>query len=214
MLQYQAVVPMNSVELIFLLIFLSVVQGQEFQFSQVKLKGACPRITYATDVDLSRIIGWYYRVFSNLNNSLCYKNEGQTMYAAQYNVTHITVNMCCRSAADTTVAVCGADIGSGYVIATTTPGQFIYEYLDNMYPAFVLDTDYESYTIIYGCKPGSRSNQRDEVLYIYSRDYMMSNIYQDRVRSVLEKNNIQWFEARPVKQGPTIPYNLFAKECH
>lgn len=206
---------MNLIKTIFSVIFLSVAQGLELQFSQVKLKGACPRISYATNVDMSRVIGWYYRVFSNFNNPLCYKNEGQTMYTAQYNATYTTVNICCRSASDPDVAICGTDIGSGYAVAIAeNPGEFRYEYVDDVYPAYVLDTDYENYFVTYKCKPGSQSNQRDEELHIYSRDYTLDKTYEDRVRNVLQRNDIEWSVARPIKQGPMTPYTLFAKNCY
>lgn len=43
------------------------------------------------------------------------------------------------------------------------------------YSIFVLDTDYENFTVVYGCYPESRRHhERDELILIHSRHYRLS----------------------------------------
>lgn len=106
--------------------------------------------------------------------------------------------------ADPTVTTCGSDVGSGVISAVGGPGVFTYTVGSDVYPNFILDTDYVNFTIVYGCKPGSQ--RRDETIYIYSRSYTLSESSQARVRRVLAANNIRWSDVRPVVQGPNMPY--------
>lgn len=198
--------------LLSLIIFGVAVHGENFLFDEIQLNGSCPKISYITNLDIPRILGWYYRAYSNLDNPLCFNNEGQTMYAAQYDETRINVEICCRSAAQPTIAICGANVGSGVVAATQNPGEFTYQFEENIYPDYILDTDYDNFTIVYGCKPGSR-NLRDEVIFVLSRDYTLNPTLQARVRAVLERNGVQWSKVKPVKQGRSTPYTPFAKQC-
>lgn len=205
---------MYSHKLVFLLLILGsvVAYGAQFQYAEVQLEGSCPRIRYITNLDLPRIIGWYYRVFSNLDNPLCLNNDAQTMFAATIDATGINVAFCCRSAADPTVTTCGEDIGSGRVTALSSPGEFTYQTKDNIYPQYILDTDYDNFTIVYGCKPGSGTDQRDETIFVYSRSYSLSVALKARVLLALERNGIQWSKARPVRQGSSMPYLPRPKE--
>lgn len=190
-----------------LLIILSVIVAcqAQFDYGSIQLNGTCPKIEYVKNLDLPRIIGWYYRVFSNLHNTLCYQDNAQTMFAASKTATAIDVAFCCQSATNRSVSVCGEDVGSGVVAALPTIGEFTYQVKDNIYPNFILDTDYDHYTIVYGCKPGA-NNKRDEVIFIYSRTYTLAPVYRRRVASVLAKNGIKFSDAKPVKQGDNYPY--------
>lgn len=181
------------------------------EFDQKKLNGTCPKIKYITNLDLSRIVGWHYRPLSNLNNPLCYKNQAQTMLAAQWDDTGIVVNMCCRSAANTSLPICGSNVGSGLATAIS-PGEFTYTFGNNVYPSYVLDTDYVNFMIVYGCKPGTPAYKRDEYVFVYSRSYTLSNAVQDRVRKSIEANNIQWSDVKAVDQGPALPYLPLPKQ--
>lgn len=89
----------------------------------------------------------------------------------------------------------------------------MYQFANSSYPIYILDTDYDNFTIAYGCKPGSTINTRDEVLYVETRDYSLSSTLETRVRAVLKRNGVDWRNARRVVQGPTTPYTPFAKQC-
>lgn len=66
--------------------------------------------------------------------------------------------------------------------------------------------DYKSFNIVYGCKPGPEGHGRDEIILITSRSYQLNDTLVNRVRNVLRKNEINWSKAKPVKQGPQMPY--------
>ncbi len=176
------------------------------EFNEINLKGSCcPTIKYISNLNMARIVGWWYRAFSTANNpSLCYNNEGQTMYAAPLNERTLGIDICCRSAAINDIAFCGSIIGSGTVTATNNSGEFIYAFDDKSYTIYVLDTDYDNFAIVYGCNAGRR--MCDELIYILSRDYKLSGSAEARVRRVLQENGIEFSKARPVKQGPSTPY--------
>lgn len=178
----------------------------KFKYTEVQLKGSCPKIKYISNYNMARNVGWWYLAFSTINSPLCLNNEGQTMYATQYDDKIIHVEMCCRSAAAPETAYCGRKVGSGTVQAISNPGNFTYESDDKVYPVYVLDMDYESFNIVYGCKPGPNDEGRDEMLFVTSRSYQLNNTLVNRVRNVLRRNEINWTKAKPVKQGPTIPY--------
>lgn len=206
--------PSSKTFVALLILSVSSANGEEFQFAEVQLKGACPKIRYITNLNLPRILGWYYRAFSNTNNSLCYNNEGQTMYLAQYDATRLNAVVCCRSVTEPNIPICGSSIGSGFVThQTSSPGAFTYQFGNNIYPIYVLDTDYGNFTIIYGCKSGSKNYTLDEVILVVSRDYGLSPILWARARTALRANRIQWTKAKPVQQGSSIPYTPFAKQC-
>lgn len=160
---------------------------------------------------MPRIVGWWYRAFSSDNNPLCLNNEGQTTYTAQYDDKTFHVQVCCRSAATPDIAVCGRDIGTAILSATSTPGEFTYELYNNVYPLFLLDTDYDNYAIVYGCKPGLEG--RDELIFVFSRRYQLNDTLVKRVRDVIQRNGIDWSKAKPVRQGPSIPYTPGSKPC-
>lgn len=196
----------SSKSVLLLIVFGSAVSVQ-FQWASLQLEGACPNVTYITNLDLPKVTGWYYRVRTNYNYNACYNNDAQTMFAAMYDTTAIDVAFCCRSAADPTVPVCGAEVGSGRVTGLPQPGEFTYQFLDEVYPNFVLDTDYDNFTIVYGCRPDANdATQRDEVTFVYSRTYALTSDLNSHVDDVLRQNNINPRSARHVSQGPTMPY--------
>lgn len=203
-------------QLIFLLIILiaTTAHGVDFNYTEVELRGSCPKIKYINNLDMPRIIGWWYRAFSTLNNPLCFDNEGQTMYAAQFDDKKLSVDICCRSASNNDLPVCGSKIGSGTVTAMNNPGEFHYEFDVQSFMIYVLDTDYDNFAIIYGCNPGrGRRLWRDDLIFILSRDYKISDALQTRVRNVLQQNDIQFSKARLVKQGPATPYTPNSRNC-
>lgn len=191
-------------------------QAQEFQYAEVDLKGHCPKISYITNFNMDRIVGWYYIPFTTLNSPLCFNNEGRSIYAAQFNENTINLEMCCRSAAKPEFAVCGSKVGSGTATVTSTPGQIdiIYEFDNNAYPVFILDTDYENYSIVYGCKTGSgRRSRRDELIIVFSRNYQLNENFEKLVLRVLEKNGADWSKVKRSKQGPSTPYTPGPRPC-
>lgn len=207
---------MHSIKTVSLLLILGAVvaYGARNQFDEIQLEGQCPRIRFVNNLDIPRVIGWYYRAFSNYNNPLCFNNDAQTMFAAQFDATSINVDFCCRSAADRTVTTCGENLGSGRINALPIPGQFTYESKGEVYPNFVLDTDYDNFTIVYGCRPGSDGNSRDELIFIYSRSYTLSRTLQARVLHVLQRNGIQSAKVKFVRQGCSLPYLPLPKRCN
>ncbi len=204
----------NQSVFLFLIVSAVVTHGAEFQYDEIQLAGSCPKVRFITNFEMPRIIGWYYRAFSNLNNTLCFNNDAQTMFAAAIDATTINVDFCCRSAANPTITICGDDIGSGRIAGLARAGEFTYETKGNIYPNFILDTNYDDFTIVYGCKPRSGSNQRDEKIFVYTRGYTLTATLLPRVRRVLERNGIQWSAVRPVRQGATLPYLPLPKQCN
>lgn len=197
----------------FSFIILGVANAQEHKYTEVQLKGSCPKITYITNPDLNRSVGWWYRVYSNFNNSLCLNNEGQTKYVAQYDETTLNGQICCRSAANPKVPFCGKKIGSGtFSSVLENPGAFTYTFDGNTSTVYALETDYVNFIIIYGCKSGSGSD-RDEMIFVYSRNYSLNDALQTRVRTIIRKNKIDWSKAKPVKHGPFTPYTPGPRPC-
>lgn len=188
--------------------------GQNLQYAQVQLPGPCPKISYITNLETAGISGWYYRPYTNFNYQLCFNNEGQTMFVSQYDNTTLTINTCCRSAADPKVSYCGAAVGSG-TASTNVPrqGEFIYKYLNNTYSVYVLDTDYKNINVAYGCKPASQPYLRDEIIFVLSREYNLNESLTARAREVLGRNGIQWSKLKTSKQGASIPYPPLPQKC-
>lgn len=200
-----------------LLIILSAAtaHGQDFEYTAVDLKGSCPKISYINNFNLPRIVGWWYRVFTTSDIPECFNNEGQTMYASQFNDKIINVAFCCRSAANTDIVACGSNIGSGTCTVTSNPGEFTYEFDNKVYTIYVLDTDYKNFMLIYGCKAGfGRRSRRDEVIYVYSRDYQLNDNLENRVRNVLQRNGIEFSKTKPVKHGRSTPYTPGPRPCN
>lgn len=134
------------------------------------------------------------------------------IYAYPVNSTATGVVCCCRSAADPELVTCSPEVGTGFLKPGSDPGSFLYEFDGNIYPTFVLDTDYENFGFMYGCIPGP-FNTRDELIFIYTRDYHLSSTLETRVRAVAKRNNIAWSNALPIKQGPSVPYTPGPKNC-
>lgn len=200
-----------------LLIFsVTVAYGDEFTYTEIDLKGSCPKIKYINSFSLNRIVGWYYQAFSSIDNSLCYQNEGQTLYAAQLDERTINLQMCCRSATNRDVAFCGSKIGSGTATATNNTCEFLYQTGtdSNNLLVYVLDTNYDDLTVAYGCRPGSRrGSRRKELIFVLSRDYKLSKSFETRARNVLQRNGIEFSNAKPVTQGQSIPYTPNSRSC-
>lgn len=197
---------MKLIQLILLVIVATVaVYGEQFKYSEVQLKGSCPKIKYINNFNFPRICGWYYEAFASLTSPLCFNsNEGLTMYAVPFDDQTLSINFCCRSAADPKSATCGSKVASGTVKATSTPGELIYAFDNKVYNIYVLDTDYENFTIVYGCNPAGRG--RDELILIHSRDYQLTKSLEKRVRNVINLNGGNWSNAKPIKQGHSVPY--------
>lgn len=183
-----------------------------FEYGSYQLNGSCPKVSYITNLDLPPLLGWWYKPFSNFKSPLCFNNEGHTAYAYPTNTTEISVACCCRSAVDTELVTCSPQVGTGILNALSNPGMFSYEFDDNIYTVFVLDIDYENFGVIYGCKPGL-FNTRDELIFIFTRDYQLSSTLEPRVRGVFQRNNIDWSNALAIKQGPSVPYIPGPKNC-
>lgn len=181
-------------------------------YAEIHLKGLCPKINYIPDFNMSNILGWWYLVFSSKDNPQCLNNEGQTFYAALFDDKTINIEVCCRGAETPDVAVCGRNVGSGSVKLTCNPGELMFPFGNDVYPSYVLDSDYGNFTIVYGCKPGSQG--RDEMIFVFSRGYQLNDTLVNRVRDVLKRNGISWSKAKPVKQGRTTPYLPGSKPCN
>lgn len=201
---------MKSYKLVLLLVIVGTAasHGERFNYTEVELKGSCPKIKYINNFSFPRIVGWYYEAFASLTSLQCFNsNEGLTMYAAPYDDQTLSINFCCRSASAQSMATCGRSVASGTVTATSTPGALTYAFNNKVYTIYVLDTDYENFTVVYGCNPGSRKHQeRDELILIHSRHYQLSHTLERRVRNVIERNGGDWSNAKPIKQGCQIPY--------
>ncbi len=173
----------------------------EFQYSDIDLKGSCPKIKYITNFRMDRIVGWHYQAYSSIKNSLCFRNQGHTLYGARYDDKSLSVQLCCRSASNPRMTYCGSKVGSGFVTATNTTGKYLYqtgnEY--NNLPVFILDTNYDDYIICYGCRPAPcEDGKHTELIYILSRDYALSDTSRARVRNILELNGIKFSDVNPV----------------
>lgn len=202
----------NQLILLFVISYGAATLAQKLEFKELNLRGSCPKINYVSNLNMPRILGWWYRAFSTLDNKLCYKNEGQTMYAAQFDAKTLSVAICCRSAADNNIAACGDNIGSGTVTATDNSGEFIYKFADESINIYVLDTDYDNFAIVYGCTARGRRN-RDELIFVLSRQYKLSDELQARVEKALRDNGSDISRARPVVQGPRTPYTPNSSVC-
>lgn len=204
----------NQLKFIFIIVCsATAAHGADLQYTEVQLKGSCPKIKYVNNLDMPRILGWWYRAFSTLNNQLCYNNEGQTMYAAEFVEKQLSVAICCRSAANKYIARCGSKVGSGTVTATNNPGEFMYDFDVQSYKIYVLDVEYDDFAIIYGCNSGRGSHSRDDLIFILSRDYKLTDTVQTRVEHGLQRNGINFLKAKPVKQGPRTPYTPNSRRC-
>lgn len=197
----------NKFVILLIIVGAAVTHAERFNYTEIDLKGSCPKIKYINNFNFPRIVGWYFEAFASLSSPKCFnKNEGLTMYAAPYDDESLTINFCCRSAATPNTATCGPEVGSGIVKVTSTPGEMTYEFnnKNKFYYIYVLDTDYENFTIVYGCNP--RGRERDELILIHSRHYKLSNALEHRIRKVVQQNGGDWSNAKPIRQGPTIPY--------
>lgn len=198
---------------LFLTIFgVASTSASTFTYANINLNGTCPQVKYITNLDLPRIAGWWYRPFSSFSSPLCYNDEGQMVYAYPTKDSEISVAACCRSAANRNLVTCAPQVGTGTLKALPTPGVFLYEFDVNVYLTFVLDTDYDNFGFMYGCKPG-RHNTRDELIFIYTRDYQLAPNLETRVRITARQNNIDWSNAKEITQGPKVPYTTGPKNC-
>lgn len=179
------------------------------QYSITNIGGGCPKIKFINNFNMDRIIGWYYLPYSTINNPLCYKNQGQTMYAAQYDDQNVGLQMCCRSATNPNVTYCGEKVGSGKAAATNRAGEYLY----HSHLAYVLYTDYDDLTVAYGCRPESPGVNRSEVVYALSRDYTLTPESEARVRVVLKSNGIDVSIVKRVLHGKSIPYTPNSTPC-
>lgn len=215
-------------KVVFLLsIFIGAVVAQ-FHYDVIDLPGQCPRISFITNLDLPRIIGWYYRPHTNINYPLCFNNGGQTMFAIPINATAFDLAFCCQSAANPQISICGPEVGSGLLTTTSRRGEFLYRNRGKIYPTYVLDTDYDTFAIFYGCKPyvpptpptappvftPRRNNGRDETIFIYSRFYALTPVAMSRTRHFLADNHIDWNNVHWITQGNSVPYVPHQRPCN
>lgn len=178
-------------------------RAQDFNYTEVQLEGFCPKISYINNLDLPQIVGYWYRAYSTADfPALCYENDGQNMYAASFDERTLSIVICCRSAANKSIAYCGSKIGSGTVTVTNKPGEFIYDFADQSVTIYVLDVVYDRFAIIYGCSAISG----EDTIFILSRDFHISETETERVEDVLEQNGIDFSNAKTIDQGPHIPY--------
>lgn len=201
---------MFNIKIHFLLVLCAVkIYGQAPEYTQVQIRGHCPKISYVSNLNGLRVSGWWYRSYSTLNSPLCLNNEGETQYMAPLNDKTLYIQVCCRSSANPDMFTCGSEIGSGSTTSTNNSGEFTYLFDGQNYMAYALDTDYDDFVIVYGCAPRTG----DEIIYVLSRDYTLSKVSLTRVRNVLQRNGIKWSKVKPVVQGPSIPYTPNSRRC-
>lgn len=185
------------------------------KFGEIQYPVSCPKVKFITDLDFSSSIGFWYRCFSTLDSSLCFNNEGQTVYAYPYDSSVAGVAICCRSAANPELVTCSAEVGTGLIKAMQNPGTFSYEFNGQAYTTVVLDMN-DDFLISYSCKSKSHrgsNEKRDEQIYIYARSYQQCESMERRFRNVLKQNGIPWSRVKPVKHGSSIPYTTVPKPC-
>lgn len=181
---------------------------QEFNYTKVKLSGTCPTINYINNLIVPRLMGFWYRLYSTFVSQFCYNNEGQTMYASQYDETTLGVAFCCRSAADKDISYCGTTVGSGTCIPTDNSGEFIYNFDNQSHTIYILGTDYDNYAIIYGCDSDGSEN-----IFLLSRDRNYTLNIENDVINILQMNGADFSKAKPSKQGPRTPYPPNVRNC-
>lgn len=119
---------------------------------------------------------------------LCFSIDAQMMFAAPIDATGISVDFCCRSAASyQTQDDIWLYIGYG---------------LWQFYNRLRLQT--------WISKQSTRWND----FRLFSWVYFECNYREARVWRVLERNGVQWLNAKPVRQGPSMPYLPLPKQCN
>lgn len=191
-------------------IILGIASGH--QYAEYKYPGSCPKVKYIKDLNFYEIVGFWYRCYSTLNSSSCSNNDGQTVYAYPYDSSGAGVIICCRSAADPTQVICGADVGTGFLSPMSTAGMILYETNGESHSEVVLGTDYKTFVISYSCKPKG-SKGRDEHIYVYSRSYENCKALEFEAKRIVQQNDIDWSKAKPVAHGSSIPYTTVPKAC-
>lgn len=73
--------------------------------------------------------------------------------------------------------------------------------------------DYDDFAIVYGCNSGRGRHSRDDLIFVLSRDYKVTDTVQTRVEDALRRNGIDFLKAKPVKQGPRTPYTPNSRRC-
>lgn len=196
---------MKLIKLIFSCIVLgtAIAYRDEFKYSEVDLKGSCPKIKYITNLSMSRIVGWYCQASSSVDNSLCFNNEEHALYVASFDNRTLSVQHCSRRPADPDVAKCGSRDGSGIVTSANNRDDVFYKISTDDNDLLVLDTNYNDLTIAYGCKQSCRGSGREEIILILSRDYKLNPTLENRARSVLKNYGIKFSNAKIVKQCHT-----------
>jgi len=184
----------------------------EFNYTRIVLPGICPNVQAVSNLNLPQVTGHYFRVLTNEKFADCDDNACQTMYSAALGGPTIQYSTCCRSAADPSVATCGVSVGSGSVVATSTPGLFTYVNGNEEWPVVVLDTDYSSYTIIYGCKPKGLF-ERNELLYVFARNTVLDPFKTARAVDVFARNGISPMSLYAPEQGRKCVYNPIPQPC-
>lgn len=194
------------------LVFLQSYPNPDLSYVTYDLKGDCPTINAAL-VNVSRLTGFWYRTHSNYFYEKCYQGDYcHTIYFPNYDyvIGPMQTTHCCGSAKDPTKAVCGAAVGSGSIMPTE-PGQLNYTFGENQYIISVLDTDYDNFFVVYGCKPKSCDGGRDEILFIYARAQTLTPEQYNRAVQVIEMNGIDLKQLNAVFQGPCCPYMRLPK---
>lgn len=182
----------------------AMVTPKDFIYKTEKLEGPCPTVRYVSNYDANAVLGWWYRVGSLSNNTACYKNQGETMYAVQFDNVTINIDICCQNAIDPSNAICGSVVGSGIATPGPQPGTLIYRFRGQIFPIYVLFVDYYTTGVAYGCRKGPH-NVREEILFLLSRGYTLNPAKQNEVGKILDSIGIRKSSILYIRQGDEIP---------
>lgn len=139
----------------------------------------CGSIKAVPYQNLSKSIGTHYRFFNIMDNVLTEVCDDGclTFYITPTDdpFTFVGTN-CCHNA---TSNICGPSVGTG--IVNYTPDEAVINYITDkrVYSIHTLATDdYETYWIMYVCKPSNHGQRKSETLFISTATPTIDRIFQ------------------------------------
>ncbi|KAF2902022.1 hypothetical protein ILUMI_04164 [Ignelater luminosus] len=165
--------------------------------SDLQFVGRCPNVTTKANFSETQFKGRWYEI-RKFPNQLIPGDCGSPNYAQQangFNVSYASRNITQNRNYTDSIQLKKQVVGP-------VPGKYdVYNRnVKERIPHFVLDTDYNTYSLVWGCSYTSSSNTNTQRLFLYSRTNSLSTATINKAIDILKKFKIDHNKLRNVVQ--------------
>ncbi|KAB0803552.1 hypothetical protein PPYR_00522 [Photinus pyralis] len=168
-----------------------------FSQTNTTFTGTCPTVLIQAKFNETKFAGKWYEI-KRFNNTFITGHCGRPSY--KWNKTNYTVTYPTKNLQTGTVVTTNFTLKKQLL---QNPGKYdVYaNKVKNFIPQYILSTDYNTYSVVWGCS--YKNNQNIQHLFVYSRNGTLSaNFFNKTIKPILVQNKLNVTRLVDIVQDP------------